>query len=128
MHKGYAFVQFGNPFDARSACLGEDGRTVLGQVLGEFFFLFMNLIQSLRASLIDLYAPCAYEFASIVQYLSFYVYLFRILISFLQVEFLILNIFLLIIIGNSLNMLRIKYFGGMLARTAVSFLHSTFLQ
>ena len=36
MHKGYAFVQFTNPFDARSACLGEDGRTVLGQTLGEF--------------------------------------------------------------------------------------------
>lgn len=35
MHKGYAFVQFTNPFDARSACLGEDGRTVLGQTLGE---------------------------------------------------------------------------------------------
>lgn len=35
MHKGYAFVQFTNPFDARSACLGEDGRTVLSQVLGE---------------------------------------------------------------------------------------------
>ncbi|XP_054274205.1 RNA-binding protein Raly-like [Macrosteles quadrilineatus] len=33
MHKGYAFVQFTNPFDARSACLGEDGRTVLGQTL-----------------------------------------------------------------------------------------------
>ncbi|KAK6627442.1 hypothetical protein RUM44_009919 [Polyplax serrata] len=33
MHKGYAFVQFTNPFDARSACLGEDGRTVLGQIL-----------------------------------------------------------------------------------------------
>lgn len=35
MHKGYAFVQFTNPFDARSACLGEDGRTVLSQILGE---------------------------------------------------------------------------------------------
>ncbi|EFN83400.1 hypothetical protein EAI_02214 [Harpegnathos saltator] len=34
MHKGYAFVQFTNPFDARSACLGEDGRTVLSQILG----------------------------------------------------------------------------------------------
>ncbi|XP_018906871.2 uncharacterized protein [Bemisia tabaci] len=33
MHKGFAFVQFTNPFDARSACLGEDGRTVLGQIL-----------------------------------------------------------------------------------------------
>jgi len=32
MHKGYAFVQFTSPFDARSACLGEDGKT-LGQVL-----------------------------------------------------------------------------------------------
>ncbi|XP_044732984.1 CAR1 transcription factor-like isoform X2 [Chrysoperla carnea] len=33
MHKGYAFVQFTNPFDARSACLGEDGRTILSQIL-----------------------------------------------------------------------------------------------
>lgn len=40
MHKGYAFVQFTNPFDARSACLGEDGRTVLSQILGERIFLF----------------------------------------------------------------------------------------
>lgn len=38
MHKGYAFVQFTNPFDARSACLGEDGRTVLSQILGKFSF------------------------------------------------------------------------------------------
>lgn len=35
MHKGYAFVQFANPFDARSACVGEDGRNVFGQVLGK---------------------------------------------------------------------------------------------
>lgn len=35
MHKGYAFVQFLNPYDARGACLGEDGRNVLSQVLGE---------------------------------------------------------------------------------------------
>uniref|UniRef100_A0A6A7FWZ0 Basic-leucine zipper transcription factor O n=1 Tax=Hirondellea gigas TaxID=1518452 RepID=A0A6A7FWZ0_9CRUS len=33
MHKGYAFVQFTNPFDARSACMGEDGRNVFGQIL-----------------------------------------------------------------------------------------------
>ncbi|XP_031620081.1 hybrid signal transduction histidine kinase E [Contarinia nasturtii] len=33
MHKGYAFVQFTNPFDARNACHGEDGRTILSQVL-----------------------------------------------------------------------------------------------
>ncbi|KYM95602.1 RNA-binding protein Raly [Cyphomyrmex costatus] len=37
MHKGYAFVQFTNPFDARSACLGEDGRTVLSQILASFY-------------------------------------------------------------------------------------------
>ena len=36
MHKGYAFVQFTNPFDARSACLGEDARCILGQMLGKF--------------------------------------------------------------------------------------------
>uniref|UniRef100_A0A182FDU0 Uncharacterized protein n=1 Tax=Anopheles albimanus TaxID=7167 RepID=A0A182FDU0_ANOAL len=35
MHKGYAFVQFTNPFDARNACHGEDGRTVLSQTLGK---------------------------------------------------------------------------------------------
>lgn len=35
MHKGYAFVQFTNPFDARNACHGEDGRNILSQVLGE---------------------------------------------------------------------------------------------
>ncbi|XP_059614542.1 uncharacterized protein LOC132260448 isoform X2 [Phlebotomus argentipes] len=33
MHKGYAFVQYANPIDARKACHGEDGRTVLSQVL-----------------------------------------------------------------------------------------------
>lgn len=36
MHKGYAFVQFTNPFDARNACHGEDGRTILSQVLGKY--------------------------------------------------------------------------------------------
>jgi len=35
MHKGYAFVQFTVPFDARSACLGEDGKLICGQTLGE---------------------------------------------------------------------------------------------
>lgn len=40
MHKGYAFVQFTNPFDARNACHGEDGRTILSQVLGEFIVFF----------------------------------------------------------------------------------------
>lgn len=36
MHKGYAFVQFTNPFDARNACHGEDGRTILSQILGKY--------------------------------------------------------------------------------------------
>lgn len=36
MHKGYAFVQFTNPFDARNACLGEDGKMVLSQTLGKY--------------------------------------------------------------------------------------------
>lgn len=38
MHKGYAFVQFTNPFDARNACHGEDGRTILSQLLGKYDF------------------------------------------------------------------------------------------
>ncbi|CAG0921494.1 unnamed protein product [Notodromas monacha] len=33
MHKGYAFVQFTNQSDARSACTGEDGKSISGQVL-----------------------------------------------------------------------------------------------
>jgi len=33
MHKGYAFVQFTSPFDARSACLGEDAKSLCGQTL-----------------------------------------------------------------------------------------------
>jgi len=45
MHKGYAFVQFTNPFDARSACLGEDGRTVLGQTLGESQTFSLTFLQ-----------------------------------------------------------------------------------
>lgn len=43
MHKGYAFVQFTNPFDARNACLGEDGRNVLGQILGKILRNWTNL-------------------------------------------------------------------------------------
>ena len=30
--QGYAFVQFTSPFDARSACLGEDAKSLCGQV------------------------------------------------------------------------------------------------
>ena len=44
MHKGFAFIQFTNPFDARSACLGEDGRTVLGQTLGKSTKLWLRII------------------------------------------------------------------------------------
>ncbi|KAG8192184.1 hypothetical protein JTE90_009948 [Oedothorax gibbosus] len=33
MHKGYAFVQYTDTWDARNATVGEDGRTVAGQLL-----------------------------------------------------------------------------------------------
>lgn len=33
MHKGYAFVQYTDTWDARNAVVGEDGRTVAGQLL-----------------------------------------------------------------------------------------------
>uniref|UniRef100_T1JLH4 RRM domain-containing protein n=1 Tax=Strigamia maritima TaxID=126957 RepID=T1JLH4_STRMM len=33
MHKGYAFVQFTNPYDARNAVQGEDSAVVCGQTL-----------------------------------------------------------------------------------------------
>lgn len=45
MHKGYAFVQFTNPSDARNACHGENGRLLLNQILGnfiEFKFVLYN--------------------------------------------------------------------------------------
>lgn len=44
MHKGYAFVQFTNPFDARNACHGEDGRTILSQVLGECIVASLRVV------------------------------------------------------------------------------------
>lgn len=47
MHKGYAFVQFTNPFDARNACHGEDGRTILSQILGKLRFFFFIIIKKI---------------------------------------------------------------------------------
>lgn len=35
VHKGYAFVQYVNERTARAAVAGEDGRMIVGQVLGE---------------------------------------------------------------------------------------------
>lgn len=35
VHKGYAFVQYSNERNARAAVDGEDGRMVVGQVLGK---------------------------------------------------------------------------------------------
>lgn len=35
VHKGYAFVQYSNERTARAAVAGEDGRVLVGQVLGE---------------------------------------------------------------------------------------------
>ncbi|KAF6728118.1 Heterogeneous nuclear ribonucleoprotein C [Oryzias melastigma] len=34
VHKGYAFVQYSNERNARAAVAGEDGRMIVGQVLG----------------------------------------------------------------------------------------------
>lgn len=51
MHKGYAFVQFTNPFDARNACHGEDGRNILSQVLGKAMnYFFLRFFSSLFSS------------------------------------------------------------------------------
>lgn len=54
MHKGYAFVQFTNPFDARNACHGEDGRTILSQVLGKFWFNICFFIPNIWASVVKM--------------------------------------------------------------------------
>ena len=35
VHKGYAFVQYSNERNARAAVTGEDGRMIVGQVLGK---------------------------------------------------------------------------------------------
>lgn len=40
MHKGYAFVQFSNPVEAKNAVDGEDGRLVLNQNIGKFNYFF----------------------------------------------------------------------------------------
>lgn len=37
VHKGYAFVQYSNERHARAAVLGENGRVLAGQTLGESF-------------------------------------------------------------------------------------------
>lgn len=43
MHKGYAFVQFSNPVEAKNAADGEDGRLVLNQNIGKIQLLFCSL-------------------------------------------------------------------------------------
>lgn len=50
MHKGYAFVQYTDTWDARNAVVGEDGRTVAGQVLGKYYHLTLLLILMLCRS------------------------------------------------------------------------------
>lgn len=48
VHKGFAFVQYANERNARAAVGGEDGRMIVGQVLGKnlgcvfrsFFYVF----------------------------------------------------------------------------------------
>lgn len=43
MHKGYAFVQFSNPAEAKNAADGEDGRLVLNQNIGKIQLQFACL-------------------------------------------------------------------------------------
>ena len=40
MHKGYAFVQYTNEYDARNAVAGEDQRIYAGQPVGEYLKIF----------------------------------------------------------------------------------------
>lgn len=52
VHKGYAFVQYANERNARAAVGGEDGRMVVGQVLGnggsQQLFCFKNKTKELK--------------------------------------------------------------------------------
>lgn len=48
VHKGYAFVQYANERNARAAVNGEDGRMIVGQVLGMGPF---QKVKSLKVSL-----------------------------------------------------------------------------
>ena len=43
MHKGYAFVQYNNPIDARRAC-SEDGKTYAGKTLGRNYENTFNVV------------------------------------------------------------------------------------
>ena len=45
MHKGYAFIQYARPADARNACLGEDQRVYASQALGKFMYVKHKLRQ-----------------------------------------------------------------------------------
>lgn len=47
VHKGYAFVQYANERNARAAVSGEDGRMIVGQVLGKAFVAEKTLQSSL---------------------------------------------------------------------------------
>lgn len=42
VHKGYAFVQYANERNARAAVNGEDGRMIVGQVLGKASLLWLG--------------------------------------------------------------------------------------
>lgn len=44
MHKGYAFVQFSHPEEARRAGLSEDGKMYAGQAIGTLSFLFCRYL------------------------------------------------------------------------------------
>lgn len=57
VHKGYAFVQYANERNARAAVGGEDGRMIVGQVLGKAFVVVIvreNIAVIFLSSTIDL--------------------------------------------------------------------------
>lgn len=65
VHKGYAFVQYANERNARAAVGGEDGRMIVGQVLGkklvelflfDTFWLYLHQSQFLISHLNKLFS------------------------------------------------------------------------
>ena len=60
MHKGYAFVQFSSPMEARQAVQGEDQRTYASQTLGKSLslriYIFTYSIQKARYNQVKSYS------------------------------------------------------------------------
>lgn len=66
IHKGYAFVQYARPMDARRARGIEDGKTYAGQTLGNVLFIYSlnNPIENYE-SLFEKNDICTYNFSSV---------------------------------------------------------------